>query len=79
MADLKIIQMQVIPEPKAGEASILVFDKKGKHVMMRGEGDTNYVCGTCRNVICEHVFQGMIVNLVFKCPNCASFNLVRGT
>ncbi len=79
MADLKNIQMEVIPEPKPGEASVLVFDKRGKYVMISDAGDTNYVCGACRNVICERVTQGMMVNLVFKCPNCGSFNRVRGT
>ncbi len=79
MANIKTIQMTVIPEPKPGEASVLVYDKKGQYAMIRGEGDTNYVCGTCANVICERVVQGMIINLVFKCPHCGSFNLVRGT
>jgi predicted RNA-binding Zn-ribbon protein involved in translation (DUF1610 family) len=79
MANITSIQMEVIPEPKPGEASVLIFDKKGQHVMIRDDGDTNYVCGTCRNVICERVARGMIVNIVFKCPNCGSFNLIRGT
>jgi DNA-directed RNA polymerase subunit RPC12/RpoP len=74
------IQMEIIPEPKPGEASVLVFAKQGPYVMIRGDaGDTNYLCGTCQNIICERVTRGMIVNLVFKCPNCGSFNRVRGT
>lgn len=79
MAGVTDIQMDVIPEPKPGEASVLVFDKKGRHVMIRDAGDVNYLCGTCRNVICERVTRGMIINLVFKCPNCGSFNRLRGT
>jgi len=79
MANITSIQMEVIAEPKPGEASVLVFDKKGQYVMMQGAGDTNYICGTCRNVICERVARGTIVNLVFKCPNCCSFNRIRGT
>ena len=71
--------MQVIPEPKAGTASVLVFAKTGKYAMMRGIGDTNYLCGTCENVICESMERGQIIGLVFKCPNCGSFNRIRGT
>jgi hypothetical protein len=73
------IQMEVIPEPKPGEASVLVLDKSGPYVIIRGVGDVDYLCGACRNVICEHVARGQVINMVFKCPNCGSFNLLRGT
>jgi len=73
------IQMEVIPEPKLGTASVLVYDKKGRFVFIRGSGDTDYLCGACQSVICEQVERGQVVNIVFKCPNCGSFNLLRGT
>lgn len=73
------LQMEVIPEPKPGSASVLVFDKKGKYVMIQGIGSTDYLCGACQNTICKGVEQGQIINLVFKCPDCGSFNRVRGT
>jgi uncharacterized ferredoxin-like protein len=72
-------QMQVIPEPKAGTASVLVFDKKGKFVMIQGSGSANFLCGACQNIICQSMERGQIVNLVFKCPNCGSFNRAKGT
>ena len=70
--------MQVIPEPAPGTASVLIFDKKGKFAMIKGKGEDNYLCGVCRNVICENVTRGMIINVVFKCPNCDNYNLITG-
>jgi len=69
--------MEIIPEPPAGTASVLVFGKKGKHTFIKGTGEDNYLCGTCRNVLCENITRGQVQNLVFKCPNCDSFNLIR--
>lgn len=71
--------MEVVPEPKPGEASVLALQKKGAFKLAQGDGDVDYLCGTCRNVICASVSRGQVVNIVFKCPNCGSFNLVRGT
>jgi predicted RNA-binding Zn-ribbon protein involved in translation (DUF1610 family) len=73
------IQMQVIPEPKAGQASVLAFTKTGPYALIVGNGDVNYLCGACQNVICERVQRGQVAGIVFKCPNCGSFNLLRGT
>jgi hypothetical protein len=73
------MQMEVIAEPRPGTASVLMLDKAGRYALMRGGGDTDYLCGACQNAICENVERGQVVNLVFKCPNCGSFNLVRGT
>jgi predicted RNA-binding Zn-ribbon protein involved in translation (DUF1610 family) len=77
--DMKKIQMEVIPEPEPGTASVLVLDKKGSYAIIRGVGDIDYVCGVCRNVICERVERGQIMNMVFRCPQCGSFNALRGT
>ena len=69
--------MEIIPEPPAGTASVLVFGKKGKHAFIKGTGEDNYLCGTCRNVLCEKITRGQVQNLVFKCPNCDSYNFIR--
>lgn len=72
-------QMEVIPEPKEGTAPVLVFTKKGNYPIISGQGSDSYLCGACQNIICKNVERGKILNLVFKCPNCDSFNLIRGT
>ena len=71
--------MEVIPKPKEGSATVFNFKKKGRFVVIKGKGNDNYLCGTCRNVICKNVNRGQISNIVFKCPNCDSYNLLKGT
>ena len=73
------IQMHVIPEPKAGEASVLVLGETGPLPIIRGAGGSDYLCGACQNAICVNVDRGQLANIVFKCPNCGSFNLLLGT
>lgn len=72
-------QMDVIPEPKPGTASVLIFAKTGKFAIIRGTGSVNFLCGACRNVICEGIERGQITAIVFKCPNCESYNRAKGT
>ncbi len=78
------IQMEVIPEPEPKTASVLVLQTpkyfmKDPFVIFRGVGDTDYVCGCCRVTIASCVKMGQLVNLVLKCANCGSYNIVRGT
>ena len=71
--------LEVISKPKEGTASVLEYAKKGKYVFIKGNGSDNYLCGTCNNIICQNVDRGQIRNIVFKCPNCNSYNLLKGT
>lgn len=71
--------MEVIPEPQEGTASVLQFDKKGQFAIIKGSGTDNYLCGACQNEICQGVVRGQIIRIVFRCPNCDSYNLIRGT
>jgi len=78
------IQMEVIPEPKPGTAAVLVLQNpqyamKEPYAVIRGKWDTDYVCGCCRVTIASRVERGMLVNIVLKCINCGSYNIIRGT
>lgn len=78
------IQMEVIPEPKPGTAAILAlktpnFAMVDPYVQMHGSGDTDYICGCCREIIVAKGNRGKIINLVFKCAHCSAFNIIRGT
>lgn len=73
------IQMEVIPEPKKGTASVLVPGTDGPQVMFKGDADDIYICGCCGKPICENIQRGQLINLVFKCFNCGLYNRVRGT
>ncbi len=77
------IQMEVIPEPEPGTASILVlkapnFASADPYAIIRGPGNTDYVCGSCRATIVVKGERGQIINVVFKCGNCGAFNIIRG-
>ena len=71
-------EMKIIPKPKDGTATILKLSKNGKFHLIKGHGYDNYLCGACNNIICKNVERGQIVNIVFECPNCHNYNLVRG-
>ena len=70
--------LKVIPKPQEGTAAVLILSKKGKFSIIKGQGADNYLCGTCENIICENVDRGQIINLVFKCPDCSSYNVIKG-
>ena len=77
-------QMEVVPEPEQNTASVLILTKPScvsntPFAVMSGGGETDYVCGGCKAVLATRVNRGQIVNLVFKCLGCQSFNIVRGT
>ena len=66
--------LKVIPEPEEGTASVLV--QKNKVPTFKGDGEDNYLCGKCKFTICEKIKHGQFVNIVFKCPNCESYNTI---
>lgn len=79
MAPMKNYQLEVIPEPKPGTASVLITDKSGPFVFIRGTGSSNFLCGACQSVLVERMERGQIMEIVFKCSNCGSFNRAKGT
>lgn len=69
------IEMRVIEEPKKGSRAILQSGNPSTDfVFIVGEGDTDYICGNCGNIICKNISKDMIVNVVFLCPKCKSYN-----
>jgi predicted RNA-binding Zn-ribbon protein involved in translation (DUF1610 family) len=84
------IQMEVIPKPPPNTMVVVElkletpkYFLRDPYVVFRGEGngkgDTDYICGCCRVTIVSGFNKGQIVNIVFRCPNCGSYNIVRGT
>lgn len=77
MTDFK---MKVIPQSDIGERPILKTSLTNEDfVFVVGEGDTNYLCGSCGRVICKNVIRSQIKEIVFICPSCNSHNLIKGT
>jgi DNA-directed RNA polymerase subunit RPC12/RpoP len=70
------IKCRIIPEPQEGTRPILKNDNKSEPFII-GNGDLDYVCGKCNNVIAENVFQGETsTDTTFECPYCKEFNEV---
>jgi hypothetical protein len=44
--------------------------------LVRGKGDTDYICAGCDRVIAEKIVLGEIKNLVFECSSCGTSNEV---
>jgi len=72
-------KLQVIPEPAQGTAAVLIPSTTGPIPLMQGQGDNDFLCGACDNVIVKGLDGGQISEIVLKCPNCGSFNRARGT
>ena len=67
--------MKVISKPKEGAASRVLMMTR-KNPVIKGDGEDNYLCGKCKFVICENIKHGQIIDVVFKCPNCESYNAI---
>ncbi len=73
-------ELEVIPQPKEGDVALFVFEgPKPFDGFFKGDGECNYLCGACREVLCRGVDRSQITGLVFKCPKCQSFNHIKGT
>lgn len=71
--------LQVIPKPKEGTRSVLKPNDNFSGPIIIGNSSTNYLCGSCDYILCENVDRGQILNLVFVCPKCGSYNEIKGT
>lgn len=75
--------LEIITESEAEEAGGFRVDPDGNFdedfTYIKGQGQDNYLCGACGNVLCENVHRGQVINIVFVCPKCGNYNVVKGT
>lgn len=77
--------MEVVGRPDA-EATVLNFEIEPIFAFLNpyagaiGEAvdGTDYICGACGVVIAERAERGNVINIVFRCSRCRSFNVLRG-
>jgi predicted RNA-binding Zn-ribbon protein involved in translation (DUF1610 family) len=71
---MKTIKMKLIKQSDTGNMPVLqpAIDLDA---VIKGEGDTNYVCGNCGKVLIEAVNKGQTKSIVIKCPVCGEYNL----
>ena len=70
------VVLKTIPKPKSGTRAVL--DPKIGEVLpvIKGTGDVDLLCGNCKAVLVEGIFQGQIRNIVIHCPICRFYNNV---
>jgi hypothetical protein len=66
-------KLRIVPKPKEGTASVLVPGKDFKGPLISGPGEVDLVCGSCGTILVRGVGNS-ILNLVFMCPGCGSYN-----
>jgi hypothetical protein len=68
-------RLKVIPEPAPGTRSVFVQPpEKAKFPFMRGQGAFDLLCGSCDSILAKNIVDGQVRGVVFKCPDCGSFN-----
>jgi hypothetical protein len=71
---MQIIKAKIIPEPEPNTRTVFVKPEGQQGPFITGEGDINYVCGSCQVVLAQKAQTGQVSNIVFKCPKCQKFN-----
>lgn len=71
------IKLIPVPEPEEGKATIMHLTVPGPIIV--GEGDQDYVCGICGDVLIKSVSAGQIQGGVFQCYQCKNYNLMKFT
>jgi len=68
-------RLKVIPEPAPNICSVFIQPpEKAKFPFITGQGKLDLLCGTCDSVLAKKVVEGQIRGIVFKCPDCGSYN-----
>lgn len=71
---MKTIKMKLIKQSEIGNRPVLQ-PAPYLDALVKGEGDTDYVCNNCGKVLFEAIIEGQIIEIVVKCPVCGEFNL----
>jgi DNA-directed RNA polymerase subunit RPC12/RpoP len=77
-SESKHVPLRVIPEPEEGTRSVLITDSKDEDfVFIRGEDPRvrlSLDCGNCGKPLIIGIPRMKIINVVFQCPRCGSYN-----
>lgn len=72
MSNIREVRLPIIEKPAV--SSRAVFDYSDVQPKLKGEGNTNYLCGFCGALLVEHAWKQSLSNAVLKCPSCHSYN-----
>jgi len=68
------IPLRLIMDADPKVRTILKMAPGGNLPFMKGEGDVEYICGNCDEVLVSGVTRDQIANIVFVCPVCGLHN-----
>ena len=72
------INCRIIPEPQEDTRSIYKKNERKIEPLIVGEGDLDYICGRCDNVIAQSVARSQIASdAEFQCPYRQTFNEIE--
>ena len=72
------INCRIIPEPQEGTRPIYKKNERKIEPLIVGEGDLDYICGRCDNVIAQSVARSQIASdAEFQCPYRQTFNEIE--
>jgi DNA-directed RNA polymerase subunit RPC12/RpoP len=72
------INYRIIPEPQEDTRSIYKKNERKIEPLIVGEGDLDYICGRCDNVIAQSVARSQIASdAEFQCPYRQTFNEIE--
>jgi DNA-directed RNA polymerase subunit RPC12/RpoP len=65
-------KLRVIDRPT--EVSRAIFSFADARPKLVGQGNINYLCGTCGSTLVERAWNQSLSNIVVRCPSCQSYN-----
>ena len=72
------INCRIIPEPQEGTRPIYKKNERKIEPLIVGEGDLDYICGRCDNIIAQSVSRSQIASdAKFQCPYRQTFNEIE--
>jgi hypothetical protein len=66
--------LSVIEEPEPMSRTVIRSKAEKILPLFKGNGNIDYLCGSCQTVLAEHVWKLSMSNIVILCPSCHSFN-----
>jgi hypothetical protein len=70
--NIKEEKLRVIEAP--AKSSRVVFDYQDTQPKIKGEGNINYLCGSCGALLVERAWKQSLSNIVLRCPSCQLYN-----
>jgi len=68
------IDMLPVPKPDGNSWTVLTYPKNVEGAVVRSTGEVNFRCGRCKRALLEQVGREQYRHVIFKCPDCGTYN-----